>query len=148
MWMNFLYRRKKHCERLQTVVFAIQIYAPYYVTAFGIMVSLMYYLYWFWYPPAVAMRSWYWFPRWLRWRTDSYFPERFDDKPVRKPPWASVGTAKYIYLSMRFWNAFSKTISDLLNITVVLFNSIGCSLCEWILKKHHCARLSFTWPRP
>lgn len=67
--------------------------AQYYVTAFVIIVSLMYYRYWF-YPPAITVTSWYWFPVWLPRKTESCFPERFDDKPVRQPLWALYGQGR------------------------------------------------------
>lgn len=79
--------------------------AKYYVTAFVIMVSLMYYQYWFWYPAAVTVTSWYWFPGWLPWRTESRFPERVDDKPVN-PLWACYGQGRLHHVDFLYFTLF------------------------------------------
>lgn len=81
-----------------------------------IIVSLMYYQFWFWYPAAVTVTSWYWFPIRL---TESYFPEMLDDKPVRNPlwPWYGQGQKPLIFLILlpgsemllQRWHTFPNT---------------------------------------
>lgn len=133
----------------------------YYVTAFVIMVSLMHYQYWFWYPPAVPVTSWYWFPRWLSWGSESCFPERFDDKSVRKPLWASYGQGRIHHATFYFALHLTQGSEMLLQGWFMKHKlitsqsvppSIGCSPFDWIVKTPLWARgltqLSFTWPRP